>query len=150
MRRMFVLLLLSTPSLVLANGQTTHLWITDTAITHVQSEPLFALLSAHPDPLRAGTMFPDGGYAIGHEYGEIAHWEPFQDRFRDWITDTFDDPSSPEAAPHVAFYLGLQAGPQPQLVPGSGGAVPGPFLALLFPAAPGRPGGGLNPADATR
>jgi len=54
-----------------------------------------------------GTMFPDGGYAIGHPYAETAHWEPFQDEFRDWILATFDGPSDPLAASHIAFYLGL-------------------------------------------
>ena len=92
---------------VFANGQTTHLWITDTAVTHVTEESLKALLTTERNSLRVGTMFPDGGYAIGHPYSEVAHWEPFQDRFRDWILDSFDNPSSPEAAPYVAFYFGL-------------------------------------------
>jgi hypothetical protein len=51
-------------------------------------------------------MFPDGGYAVNHGYGEVAHWEPFQGLFRDWILET-GDPSGEEAAPYVAFYLGL-------------------------------------------
>lgn len=102
-----LLLALLSPSAAHANGQTTHLWITDTAVTHVENESLAQLLYEQSNSLRVGTMFPDGGYAIGHEYAEVAHWEPFQDRFRDWILDHYDDPSSPEAAPHVAFYLGL-------------------------------------------
>ena len=52
-------------------------------------------------------MFPDGGYPLNHEYGEVAHWEPFHDAYRDWIRTQFPDLSSPDAAPHIAFYLGL-------------------------------------------
>lgn len=89
------------------NGQTTHLWISDTAITHLEDSALQDLLRAHSDHLRMGTMFPDGGYAVGHEYGEHAHWEPFQDQYRDWILSEFSNPTSAEAAPHVAFYMGL-------------------------------------------
>ena len=100
-------LLLSLVSPVLANGQTTHLWISATAIGHVEDESLAELLTEHASLLALGTMFPDGGYAIGHPYAETAHWEPFQDDFRDWIIDNYDDLSSPDAAAQVAFYMGL-------------------------------------------
>ena len=90
-----------------ANGQTTHLWISETAIDHLETEALHTLLVTHRDSMRMGTMFPDGGYAIGHEYGEHAHWEPFQDRYRDWILSAFDGPDDPDAGAHIAFYLGL-------------------------------------------
>ena len=30
--------------------------------------------------------------ALGDEYGEIAHWEPFIEAYRAWITATFDPP----------------------------------------------------------
>ncbi|MDP6931495.1 MAG: hypothetical protein QGG40_01205 [Myxococcota bacterium] len=100
-----ILLLLS--GTALANGQTTHLWITETARTHLPAGELADLLTGQSDVLRVGTMFPDGGYAIGHDYGEVAHWEPFQGLLRDWILDNFDDPAGTDAAPYVAFYLGL-------------------------------------------
>ncbi|MEC9390111.1 MAG: hypothetical protein VX944_08550 [Myxococcota bacterium] len=90
-----------------ANGQTTHLWISETAIDHLETEALHTLLVTHRGSMRVGTMFPDGGYAIGHEYGEHAHWEPFQDRYRDWILSAFDGPDDPDAGAHIAFYLGL-------------------------------------------
>jgi hypothetical protein len=90
-----------------ANGQTTHLWITDAAVSHIEDNSLLALLTTQSEPLRVGTMFPDGGYAVDHGYGEAAHWEPFQDAYRDWIRDHYPDLADPEAAPHIAFYLGL-------------------------------------------
>ncbi|MBO85935.1 MAG: hypothetical protein CL927_11310 [Deltaproteobacteria bacterium] len=52
-------------------------------------------------------MFPDGGYPIGHPYGESAHWEPLQTRYLDWIRSTFDLPYDRAAAPHIAFLMGL-------------------------------------------
>ena len=105
----FVLLigLLASPQAGWANGQTTHLWITDTAVGHVEIPELAELLAAQMGPLRVGTMFPDGGYPLNHEYGEVAHWEPFQDAYRDWIRTQFPNLSSADAAPHIAFYLGL-------------------------------------------
>jgi hypothetical protein len=93
----------------LANGQTTHLWITHEAIEELPAGELRSFLEkpAHRAALDNGTMFPDGGYATGHGYGEVAHWEPFQDRVRDWILEEFDDPMDPSAGDAVAFYLGL-------------------------------------------
>jgi hypothetical protein len=102
-----LLFLLAQLTPALANGQTTHLWITEQARSHLSDGALAELLTAESAALRVGTMFPDGGYAIGHDYGEVAHWEPFQELFRDWIMDNFDDIESEEAAPYVAFYMGL-------------------------------------------
>ena len=102
---LFLLLAQLTPAL--ANGQTTHLWITEQARTHLSDGALSEILTDQAAALRVGTMFPDGGYAVGHDYGEVAHWEPFQGLFRDWMLDNFDDIESEEAAPYVAFYMGL-------------------------------------------
>ena len=99
------LILMSTA--VHANGQTTHLWISERAIEHVEDSALAELLVQEKSALRVGTMFPDGGYPMGHEYGEAAHWEPFQDAYRDWIRQQYRDLTHPDAAPHIAFYLGL-------------------------------------------
>jgi len=104
---LFFLFGIFSPNTAQANGQTTHLWITNTAVSHIEEDALSALLAAQSDALRAGTMFPDGGYAVGHGYGEAAHWEPFQDAYRDWIQTEYPDLSNPDAAPHIAFYLGL-------------------------------------------
>ena len=61
------------------------------------------------DPLIGGTIFPDGGYAAGHPYGETAHWEPFQHRYLAWIRDQYAPPWSSEARRHIAFLLGLSS-----------------------------------------
>jgi len=102
-----LLLVASTP--VLANGQTTHIWITRKALSHLPAGELADLLQ-QPDlepMLVHGTMFPDGGYPLGHPYGETAHWEPFQTRYLEWIKSTWGPPYTGDAAPHVAFLMGL-------------------------------------------
>jgi hypothetical protein len=95
--------------LALANGQSTHVWISQHAIEHLPEGDLrdFVTDPAHDKALINGTMFPDGGYAIGDDYGEIAHWEPLHNAYRDWITETYSPPWTNEASRHVAFLLGM-------------------------------------------
>ncbi len=91
------------------NGQSSHLWISKQAIELLPQGELYDLLS-NPDyekQWRNGTMFPDGGYAIGDNYGEIAHWEPFQRAYLEWIQSTHSYPWSVEAKEHIAFLMGL-------------------------------------------
>ncbi len=93
----------------LANGQTTHVWITREATTRVPAGDLHDLVN-NPDlepMLVHGTMFPDGGYPLGHPYGESAHWEPLQTRYLDWIKATYSIPYSGEALLHIAFLMGM-------------------------------------------
>lgn len=101
--------LFAIPNIAAANGQSTHLWITDDARSHV---PEGALADFLADPaidkmLRNGTMFPDGGYPLDDPYAEIAHWEPFQTTYLDWILANYDPPYTGEAAEHLAFLLGM-------------------------------------------
>jgi hypothetical protein len=93
-----------------ANGQTTHVWITEQALLHLEEGALATLLRSPTmrDPLLNGAMFPDGGYAVNDGYGEIAHWEPFQQAYLQWIRETFSPPwDQGEAAGHLAFLMGL-------------------------------------------
>ena len=94
-----------------ANGLTTHTWITLQAIEHVPPGPLRDLVTSAElrDPMISGTIFPDGGYAIGDGYGELAHWEPFQHRYLSWIRAHYAPPWSDEAKRHIAFLLGLSS-----------------------------------------
>ncbi|MBL8615018.1 MAG: zinc dependent phospholipase C family protein [Deltaproteobacteria bacterium] len=93
-----------------ANGQTTHVWISrearqlvaDGALGDLVRDPALEAALVH------GTMFPDGGYPLGHPYGEAAHWEPFQGAYLAWIRRTYGPPyDDEEARQHVAFLLGL-------------------------------------------
>ena len=114
--RLSLLSLLAAPVLLVpstadANGQSTHLWITDDALTHIPEGPLKEFLN-RPElrqMLENGTMFPDGGYPIGDAYGELAHWEPFQALYFDWITANYPYPiqGSEEGSQHLAFLMGL-------------------------------------------
>ena len=52
-------------------------------------------------------MFPDGGYAVNDDYGEISHWEPFQQAYLEWIKESYSSPWSDEARQHIAFLMGL-------------------------------------------
>lgn len=93
-----------------ANGQTTHVWITEQALEVLEDGEVADLLRnpAHRDPLLNGAMFPDGGYAVNDGYGELAHWEPFQQAYLRWIRDSFAPPwDEGEAAAHVAFLMGM-------------------------------------------
>ena len=91
----------------LANGQSTHLWISERAIEQLPNGELKTLLSINEQQWRNGTMFPDGGYAVEDNYGEISHWEPFQLAYLQWIKDTYSMPWSNEAQEHIAFLMGL-------------------------------------------
>ena len=106
---MLLLALLALHAPALANGQTSHLWITDAALERLPEGELKDLLTREDlrPWLRNGTMFPDGGYAVDDGYGEIAHWEPFQSLYLDWIVEDFSPPWSDEAAQHIAFLMGL-------------------------------------------
>lgn len=99
-----------TPLPALANGQVSHLWISERAVDLLPPGDLSDLLHdpAYEDMWRNGSMFPDGGYAVGDGYGELAHWEPFQLAYTAWIRDTWGPPPyQGEAAEHVAFLMGM-------------------------------------------
>jgi hypothetical protein len=97
------------PGSAWANGQSTHLWITEHAVTHVPEGPLAEFLAREElrTMLRNGTMFPDGGYPLGDPYAEIAHWEPFQGTYLSWIGANYEESVSDEGSEHLAFLLGM-------------------------------------------
>ena len=92
-----------------ANGLSTHTWVTLRARVLVPDGPLADLVRdpALQDMLLSGTIFPDGGYAVGDGYGEAAHWEPFQTSVLEHIKATYAPPWSVEAREHIAFMLGM-------------------------------------------
>ncbi len=98
-------------SLALANGQTSHQRITLDATALVPPGDLADFLARGDirGALLNGTMFPDGGYAVGHGYGEASHWEPMQDLYLDWIRVRCQAPYEGDCAQHVAFLLGMRS-----------------------------------------
>ena len=103
-------LLSSIPSAA-ANGQTTHSHISLHALEHLPPGELRDLLTREDlrEALLNGTMFPDGGYPQSDGYGEMAHWEPFQDRYMAWIAAQEQAPYSDDMALHVAFLMGMSS-----------------------------------------
>jgi len=106
---LLVSLVLLAPSAAAANGNVAHLWVTLWAVDELPDGELRDLLARDDVDLmlRNGANFPDGGYAVDDGYGEIAHWEPFQSAYLDWIVDNYQPPWSDEAAQHIAFLMGM-------------------------------------------
>lgn len=93
-----------------ANGSYSHVHISQLAHTMLPPGELRELLE-DPELVRAyeaGSMFPDSGYAVGDDYGELAHWEPFLSAYIAFLRRTYGgDYTSDEARRHVAFLLGV-------------------------------------------
>jgi hypothetical protein len=102
---------LAAASTASANGLTTHVWITRRALEKLPDGELKTLLSKPEllDYLVSGTIFPDGGYAAGDGYGELAHWEPFQLGYLEYIKSNYQAPfaGDAEAEKNIAFLFGL-------------------------------------------
>ncbi len=105
-----VALALAGPKLAAANGNHTHIGISLLAIDLLPAGDLKTLVS---DPavrpmLLNGTVFPDGGYAVGHPYGEAAHWEPYQRKLVARVRAACPDPMATlECRQKFAFLLGM-------------------------------------------
>lgn len=102
-----VVALLGAPTRALGNGIVSHTKISELALGSLPAGELRSLLEAHGVEYRAGSMFPDSGYAADDPYGEIAHWEPFTQSYIEWIQAHYEAPyESPEAQEHIAFLMG--------------------------------------------
>jgi hypothetical protein len=112
MRWLLPLALLALPATASANGITAHAHISDLAVDSLPPGELRDFLS---DPellqaLRSGSVFPDSGYAAGHAYGEITHWEPFTNAYLEWIVANHPPPwTTLEDRQRVAFLLGAMS-----------------------------------------
>jgi hypothetical protein len=99
---------LATPAA--ANGVNTHTWISFQALDRLPDGELKKILS-DPDLRQMiinGSIFPDGGYAVRDNFGEMAHWEPFVTAYIDWMRETYGDRfDRGEAKQHLAFLLGV-------------------------------------------
>ncbi len=99
-------------SYALANGITTHLWVSEQALLLLPEGELKSLLSSEEGHLGLvnGTVFPDGGYAVGHAYGEAGHWEPLQSAYRSWLVDELGSPPyDTSEADFVGFFFGMSS-----------------------------------------
>lgn len=95
-----------------------HIHVTGWAIENMPPGELRSIFD-DPDVFQAaltGAMFPDTGYAPGRddrasrEYGEYAHWEPFIERFIEYVRTVHGPPyDTKEKQMLVAFLLGCAA-----------------------------------------
>ena len=98
-----------------ACGVNSHLWITDSAICQLPVGSKIRGLfedQRRVDLTRLGSSFPDSGYAIDHEYGEVAHWPPFVQAFVESFQSrhgTDETQWTAEAFDEVAFIMGVAA-----------------------------------------
>ena len=107
--RFYLLFVLLVPSPASANGAYTHVHMSQLAADSIGPGELATLLAVPENraALEAGSMFPDSGYAVDDDYGELAHWERFLSAFVEHLRATHGgDYSSPEAQRQVAFLLG--------------------------------------------
>jgi hypothetical protein len=75
-RFLFILSLCFSPTAA-ASGMRLHLWVAELTLQEIKQAELRTLLSANDGAYNAGAVFPDTGYVISHDYGEIAHWSKF-------------------------------------------------------------------------
>jgi uncharacterized protein (TIGR03382 family) len=102
--------LVAAPSVARGNGGNSHAWITVHAVEHLPDGELRRMLE-RPELLAAlinGAVFPDGGYVVEDDYGEMAHWEPFVQAYVEWMLASQDRPfTEGVAAEYVAFLMGV-------------------------------------------
>jgi MYXO-CTERM domain-containing protein len=105
-----VVLMLAPVGRASANGVNTHTWVSFHAIEHLPDGELKRLLSLPEmrDVIINGSVFPDGGYAAMHPFGETSHWEPFITAYLRWMQRELPRPyARGESKRHVAFLMGV-------------------------------------------
>lgn len=104
------LALLLAPDASHANGSYSHVHISQLAVEKLPAGSLRDLLEdpANVPNLEAGSMFPDGGYAVGDDYGENAHWSQFLNAYISFLREKYGgDYSSTTAREEAAFLMGI-------------------------------------------
>ncbi len=111
MRRLLVLAsILAYTATASANGAYSHVHVSQLAVPMLPPGELRELLEdpALVPAYEAGSMFPDSGYAVSDDYGELAHWEPFLGAYIEHLRAKYaGDYSSMEARMQLAFLLGV-------------------------------------------
>lgn len=83
-----------TPCIAPAAGLTTHVFMADRAVTHVDggTHPVLRqLLDNNRNLVLSGAYFPDSGYVPTLSYGEYAHWDHFIQGYQRYISDQCGD-----------------------------------------------------------
>ena len=97
-------------ALASAHGINGHVHVTGWAVEHLPPGPLADFLSEPEvfDALLLGATFPDSGYAIEDDYGELAHWPPFAEGCLADLRARYPLPwDTLVARKHAAFVMGI-------------------------------------------
>ena len=93
-----------------AHGINSHVHVTGWTLENLPPGPL-ADFFAEPavfDALLLGATFPDSGYAVDDDYGELAHWSPFAEGALADLQARYPLPwDTLEARKHAAFVMGI-------------------------------------------
>lgn len=91
-----------------ASGGITHMYIAKESINKITDPLLRQVLNNHLDAYLVGAYYPDSGYIQGASYGEISHWDPFINAFKDYLKTHYRHPlkENPKLA---AFLFGCAA-----------------------------------------
>lgn len=95
-----------------AAGGSTHFHIADISPKHIDQEnygALHDLVKSYPMIYRVSSYFPDWGYAFPatNEYGEEAHWPPFQHAAIDHLVENYPEPWDEYAEKLFTFICGI-------------------------------------------
>ena len=85
------------------HGMNGHVWVTERAIE--QSSMVPSSSECH-DAILFGSIFPDSGYAVNHDYGELMHWAPFLNAGLNALAEIQDDQ---ERLVTFCFLVGIAA-----------------------------------------
>ncbi len=99
---------------LLASGISTHFESADrarVAVDPVAYADLAAVLDAHPQEFRIGSVYPDWGYLWPRTAAaaESSHWAPFHSEAAAYLHETYGEPWSPHAERLFAFLCGFVA-----------------------------------------
>jgi hypothetical protein len=113
--------IVAVPSTAWAGGMTTHLWQTEEAVKALQIPALKTLMTEHEEAWMRGSSYPDSGFGLSgidstnypgaHDWGEHAHWGPFQKAYFDKLVETCQGQyeTNWECGNTVAHFMGTVA-----------------------------------------
>lgn len=90
----------------MASGMVLHMWMADQALSWIEDQDLKDLLEEQRSAYLYGSIFPDSGYAIGHPYGEYAHWDGFMNAYHEVLGQDCPDLTTATCRALYAHFLG--------------------------------------------
>jgi len=98
-------------------GMTTHMYMSDVALSKISDPELKKILNDNRDAVLAGTIFPDSGnglnYTIGYtkkdNYASVTHWQPFIEAYQAYVISNCRAPYSSHCQMLIAHFMGSAA-----------------------------------------